>query len=127
MKFEISLYPFCGSLFTSSYEYTDLARGRCYSPLKNELTISFSIKNIGDHEGIEVAQLVFHEMNQNLKSKRIPGFSKVSLKPGESKNVKFVFSPGDYVNKSHTDNAQLEVIAGGLKRKFSIQTETLIN
>jgi beta-glucosidase len=123
MKLEIALYPFCGPTFTSLYEYADLSVGRCYSPSKSEYTISINIKNIGDHEGIEVAQLVCHDhQSQILNTKRLPGFSKVSLKPGESKNVKFVFNPEEHLNRTVPENRELEVVAGKLKRRFSIQT-----
>jgi beta-glucosidase len=123
MKLEIALYPFCGHTFTSSYEYADLTVGRRYSSLKSECTISFNIKNVGTNEGIEVAQLVFHDqVNQDLTTKRLSGFSKVSLKPGESKKIKFVFDPAEHINKSSADNRVLEIVAGKLKRKFSLLT-----
>ncbi len=53
------------------------------------MTVNFKIKNIGDTAGDEVSQLYFRD---NIASvivyeKELCGFERVSLQPGESRNI----------------------------------------
>jgi beta-glucosidase len=122
MKLEISLYPFfCGQSLTSLYEYTDLAVGRSFSDSKDLFTISLSVKNIGNQESVEVARLSFlHQFASGYDANQLRRFEKVSLKPGESKNIQFVFNPEDVLPHASSGYREMEVVAGELKRKIFI-------
>ena len=52
-------------------------------------TVSFTIKNTGNVEGKEIAQVYVSDLESALPRplKELKGFSKVSLKAGESKTV----------------------------------------
>ena len=81
---EKPLYPFGYGLSYTTFEYED---GQ-YNP--NEHTFSYSIKNTGNYDGEEVAQLYL----TNTGDKRSPvktlvGFQRVFIPKGESRTVTF--------------------------------------
>ena len=53
------------------------------------ITLTVNVKNTGSREGAEVVQLYIHDVKSSLERpyKELKGFAKVSLKPGESKDV----------------------------------------
>ena len=77
------LFPFGYGLSYTTYTYSELSVN-----LGNETTVSFTIKNTGPRAGDEIAQ-VYASLPQsaNEPPKRLVGFSKVHLEPGESKQV----------------------------------------
>jgi len=83
------LYPFGYGLSYTTFEYSDLK----ISPEKfnenDEVTVSFNIKNTGNVEGMETAELYVQDVESSLPRplKELKGFKKVNLKPGESKTV----------------------------------------
>ena len=101
--------------FGSGLSYTDVE----YEPLAvqwngSEATISTTVKNTGDRPTKEVVQLYATDLVASVTpyGKRLKGFDKISLKPGQSKRVMFkltkddllvtfpdgkqVFEPGDF-------------------------------
>jgi beta-glucosidase len=124
MKLEISLYPFfCGQSLTSLYEYTNLVVDRNLSDSKDMFTISLSVKNIGSYASVEVARLSFHHQSvSGYDTRKLRRFEKVALKPGESKNIQFVFNPEDVLPQAPSRYGEMEVVAGELRRKIFINT-----
>jgi beta-glucosidase len=53
------------------------------------VTVEFQITNAGDREGAEAAQIYVQELKPSVSRplKELKGFTKVSLKPGESRKV----------------------------------------
>ena len=77
------LYPFGHGLSYTSFEYTDLkASGTPF-------TINVSVKNTGARAGDEVVQVYLAPPQSNAPRPRLMlrGFQRVSLQPGESKQV----------------------------------------
>lgn len=90
-------YPFGFGLSYTSFEYSDLSVNRnSISPDEN-LTISVTVKNSGKVEGKEVIQLFVSDLYASVTPdvKRLRGFDKIALKPGESKKVEFTISARD--------------------------------
>jgi beta-glucosidase len=79
------LYPFGYGLSYTSFEYSDLT--------VDEKGVSFVIKNTGDCDGSEVAQLYVGLPDGKIfrPEKELKGFKKVFLKAGESKKVEIAF------------------------------------
>ncbi len=77
------LFPFGYGLSYTTYAYSDLS----VSP-GNETTVSFTVKNTGPRAGEEIAE-VYASLPEsaNEPPKRLVGFSKIHLEPGESKQV----------------------------------------
>lgn len=78
-------YPFGYGLSYTDFEYSDLKA--------DETGITFTLKNIGERDGAEVAQLYIGMKDGKVfrPAKELKGFSKVFLKAGESKEVKIPF------------------------------------
>ena len=81
------LLPFGFGLSYTSFEYTDLKSTEISTNGKFE--VSFSITNTGKVEGREVAQLYISDQQASVPRavKELKGFTKVNLKPGETKRV----------------------------------------
>jgi beta-glucosidase len=84
------LFPFGFGLSYTSFAYDDI---KVETTGKNNAlicTVSFRIKNTGNVEGKEIAEVYVSDLVSALPRplKELKGFSKVSLKAGESKSVK---------------------------------------
>ncbi len=90
------------------------------------VNISIQIKNIGKREGKEVIQLYIHDKESSFTrpNKELKGFKKVSLKPGESKIVKFVMNQRDlsyydpYKAEWVAEPGEFEVMIGSSSRNI---------
>jgi beta-glucosidase len=83
------LFPFGYGLSYTTYQYSDLkvAKGK-------EPTVRFTVRNAGPRAGFEVAQVyVALPAAANEPPKRLAGWSKVLLNPGESKEVSLSINP----------------------------------
>lgn len=126
------LFPFGFGLSYTTFEYKNLkvSPGKI-SGADGKLTVSVDIKNTGSAEGSEIIQLYAHHENSSVPvpEKELKGFTKVKLKPGETKNVilelaaenlafyaadkkKFVVQPGTY-----------EILAGASSRDIKAKAK----
>ncbi|HTF98284.1 MAG TPA: glycoside hydrolase family 3 C-terminal domain-containing protein, partial [Cellvibrio sp.] len=107
------LFPFGHGLSYSDFEFSDLKA----VVKNNQLSVSFSVKNIGTLAGKEVAQIYVSPSNTKWEApKRLGAFQKVDLKPGESTQVSVTVDPrllAMYQGKNKTwkiNKGQYEVI-----------------
>jgi beta-glucosidase len=92
------LYPFGHGLSYTTFEYSDL-KISWQKFNKNEIiNVSFVIKNSGDREGFEIAQLYIEDVESFLPRpvKELKGFKKVYLKQGESKTIHLILDKKDF-------------------------------
>lgn len=82
------LFPFGHGLSYTSFKYKNL---KVKKNAKMKYEVSFDISNTGKMTGSEVPQLYIGdiECTCNRPAKELKAFEKITLKPGESKNVKF--------------------------------------
>jgi beta-glucosidase len=82
------LYAFGHGL---SYAKFDFSRGKSSKtiPAEGTVKISFTVKNSGDRDGDEVAQVYFRHVNSSIPQPKLAlcGFERVHLKRGESATV----------------------------------------
>jgi len=85
------LYCFGHGLSYTTFELSDLEVSAAEIPTDGKLEISCKVKNTGEVAGDEVVQLYtsFTEAHVTRPSKQLSGFLRVSLKPGEEKQVVF--------------------------------------
>ncbi|HSC69047.1 MAG TPA: glycoside hydrolase family 3 C-terminal domain-containing protein [Cellvibrio sp.] len=84
------LFPFGYGLSYTEFAYSDLK-----ADVKNgQLSVSFSVKNTGAHAGKDVAQVYVAPAKTAWEApKRLGGFQKVELTPGESTSVTLSIDP----------------------------------
>ncbi len=85
------LYPFGYGLSYTSFAYSDL---RLSSPVMSpgdELSVTVTVTNTGQHDGAEVVQLYLRDLVGSITRpvKELKGFDKVFLRAGESREVTF--------------------------------------
>ena len=113
------LYPFGYGLSYTTFRYSALRLSSAV--LKDALSVSVDVTNTGSREGDEVVQLyVSHKGSKIVRPvKELKGFSRITLRPGETKTVTFRLSPKDlaYWNVARqrweTEKDQVRVVVGG--------------
>ena len=82
-----ALYPFGYGLTYSSFEYG--------KPVLEGMTLSVPVTNTGGREATEVVQLYIHDRVATISRprKELKGFERITLKPGESRQVSFTVTP----------------------------------
>ena len=83
------VFPFGHGLSYTSFRYTDFALDKAaYSP-DDTLTASVTIENTGSMEAAETVQLYAkkHGLWHNFPLRKLIGFTKLTLKPGEKQRV----------------------------------------
>uniref|UniRef100_A0A9E8CPE9 Periplasmic beta-glucosidase n=1 Tax=Bosea sp. NBC_00436 TaxID=2969620 RepID=A0A9E8CPE9_9HYPH len=101
-----ALYPFGFGLSFSKFALTDLKLSASRIKRGEKLTAEATLTNTGSFEGANVVQLYIADPYASIARpvKELKGFQKVTLKPGESRVVRFEIGPD-----------QLKFINGDLK------------
>lgn len=83
------LFPFGFGLSYTTFEYSDIKLSADDIKDTDTVTVSFKIKNTGDVDGAEVAQIYVADKESTIYRpvKELRGFKKVFLKAGEEKEV----------------------------------------
>ncbi|HEY0306827.1 MAG TPA: glycoside hydrolase family 3 C-terminal domain-containing protein [Acidobacteriaceae bacterium] len=79
------LFPFGFGLSYTTYAYSALTVD------STKLTATFTVKNTGKREGTEIAELYVQVPGENFK--RLAGWQRVTLAPGESKTANITIDP----------------------------------
>ena len=93
------LYPFGWGLSYTQFRYSDMTISRSEIPLrqfqatgsKPVVTVSVTVKNIGNRTGAEVAQLYLRNTVASVAQpiRQLKGFTRVTLAPGEETRIEF--------------------------------------
>jgi beta-glucosidase len=91
------LYPFGYGLSYTHFDYTDIKLSSTQLKGNQTLKASVVVKNTGKRSGQEVVQLYIRDIEGSVTRpvKELKGFRKISLAPGESKEVVFDITPED--------------------------------
>ena len=113
-------WPFGHGLSYTSYEYSNLKVDRTEFTSEDVIKVTVNVKNVGEVAGKESVLLFSsdHYASCVPDNKRLRGFTKVSLAPGETKEVSFELSAKDlaFVNsfgKWTLEEGDFTLSAGG--------------
>jgi beta-glucosidase len=86
------LYPFGYGLSYTTFEYSNL---KIEELSDGNISVQATVKNTGQREGDEVAQLYVTDMYASVKTRvmELKDFERIHLKPNESKDVSFTLTP----------------------------------
>jgi len=92
-----ALYYFGHGLSYTTFAYSNLKISPEQQKANAEVTVSVDIQNTGSRDGTEIVQLYTRDVVSSVTTyeKNLRGFERVSLKPGETKTVRFVLTPAD--------------------------------
>lgn len=85
------LFPFGYGLSYTTFKYSNVKLSSASLKKDDVLTVTFDLENIGKYKGTEVAQLYIQDKVGSVTRpvKELKRFTRVTLKPGEKKNVSF--------------------------------------
>jgi beta-glucosidase len=114
-------WQFGFGLSYTTFGYSDLKINKTTFGPDETASISVTIKNTGNKEGKEVAQLYTSQLVASITPdvKRLRGFEKVDLKPGESKTITFTLPLKEL---AFVNNENKKILEAG---DFKIQIENL--
>ena len=123
------MYAFGHGLSYVEFEYGALT---CKQK-KDKIQVSFDLKNLGDMEADEVAQLYVKRLDSKVEraEKELEAFERVALKAGETKNVTLEFPLSELAHWDNETNGwvlepgKIEILVGSASNDIrqSIQTE----
>ena len=123
------MYAFGHGLSYVEFEYGKLT---CKQK-KDKIQVSFDLKNLGDMEADEVAQLYVKRLDSKVEraEKELEAFERVALKAGETKNVTLEFPLSELAHWDNETNGwvlepgKIEILVGSASNDIrqSIQTE----
>ncbi len=121
-------YPFGYGLSYTTFKYSNLRLSGKKLKMDDTLVITVDITNTGDRAGKEVVQLYISDLYAQISPpvKRLRGFEKIYLEPGETKTVTFRIAPEDLAfvgldNKWVVEPGEFVVHIADLSEKFTIE------
>jgi beta-glucosidase len=112
----------------ASYEYTNLTLSRKNMTKEDSIVVTVDVHNTGDVDGKEVVQLYISDHFASLipAGKSLKGFSKIELKAGETKKVRFVVYEEDLVFYKEnegwiSEKGDFSVMVDNLEQTFQLK------
>ena len=107
-------WPFGYGLSYTTFEYQNLQVDSVASTDDESLSLSLDVKNTGQMEADEIAQVYLSptEQSQQLKPIQLQGFARVSLRPGETKRVNVKLHTEQFGFYSHQGQRQWNILPG---------------
>lgn len=128
-------WEFGYGLSYTTFDYTNLSVDKEASTTSDGIIISFEVSNTGDVEADEIAQVYLSpgEKNQNIRPIKLQGFTRISLQPGETKEVKMKLYPdqfGYYTNEGerrwNIDPGKYMIRVGASSADIRLEDEVIL-
>lgn len=124
------LFPFGYGLSYTGFSYSGLTVKPVNSSGQNALyEVSFTVKNTGKVDGSEVAQVYVGEASPKVlrPEKELKGFSKITLRPGESRKVSVLLNSRAFAyydptaKKWNINPGTFNILVGGSSRQIDLR------
>jgi beta-glucosidase len=104
------LYPFGYGLTYSSFRYSNLKVEKSSAALGETVPVSVDVANTGIRTADEVAQLYIHQRSgmSARPVRELKGFERITLRPGETRTVRFILKPEDLSYWTATTHAWVQ-------------------
>lgn len=126
------LYPFGYGLSYTTYDYSDFRLDKTHLTEGDSIKTTVRVTNTGDREGAEIVQFYIRDIKGSVARpvKELKHFDRISLKPGESRDVYFVITPEalkfyNYDLEFVAEPGEFEVMAGPDSRRLQSLRFTL--
>jgi beta-glucosidase len=114
------LYPFGFGLSYSTFEFSNLKVEKPTVVAGESVPVSVDVRNTGSRAADEVAQLYIHQRSGSSARpvRELKGFQRVTLKPGETRTIRFALTPAElsyWTAAKHAwvqDNTTFDVYVG---------------
>lgn len=113
------LYYFGHGLSYTEFTYSDLQTDKKNINPDDTVKVTFTVKNTGEYDGAEVAQLYFSDKVASMvrPTKELAGFVRIFLKKGEKKKVVFEIKVSQFAfldeeMKWKVEKGEIELLAG---------------
>ncbi len=123
------LYAFGHGLSYTNFAYSDLRVAPGLLRPDGQVTVQFTVRNTGKVEGTEVAELYVGQPQcpVPMPKMELKGFSRVDLKPGESRVVSLRLNPGDFAywdvatHAWKTASGEVRLYVGGASDQIALR------
>lgn len=129
-------FPFGHGLSYTAFEYSDISIPEPHRCRDNfTLTLSCKIKNIGGRSGKEVVQLYIAPQDNitDRPLKELKRFEKITLEPGEEKEVFFDLNESDFayyntcLHAWHTERGHYDIMIGSSSRDIRLVSRIFVD
>ncbi len=127
-------FPFGFGLSYTTFEYSDIKVSADKIKDTDTVTVSFKVKNTGDVDGAEVAQVYVNDVESTIfrPAKELKGFKKVFLKAGEEAEISidldkrafayYNVNLGDW----HVESGDFKILVGASSRDIKLEATVYV-
>ena len=127
-------FPFGFGLSYTTFEYSDIKVSADKIKDTDTVTVTFKIKNTGDVDGAEVAQVYVNDVESTIYRpvKELRGFKKVFLKAGEEKEVSIDLDKRAFayynvnIGDWHVESGDFKILVGASSRDIKLEANVYI-
>ena len=124
-------FPFGYGLSYTMFEYSDIKLSAESIKDTEEVTVSFKVKNTGNVDGAEVAQIYVKDNESTIfrPKQELKGFKKVCLKAGEEKEVSITLGKRAFayynvnIHDWHVETGAFTICVGASSRDIKLSAE----
>lgn len=128
------LFPFGYGLSYTTFEYSDLKLSADSIKDTETLTVSFKVKNTGDVDGAEVAEIYVSDPESTIyrPEQELRGFKKVFLKAGEEKEITISLGKRAFayynvnIHDWHIESGKFEIRVGASSRDIRLTAQVYV-